>query len=104
MRGIPAHLNTRHDVEQCVELALAGELDRAELKKRIERLLSDDMVWNFKTEVDDTYQPAQNEKVITEDVGGITKHFCFELVSNPAAVYLRMGFAKAELQAFINQL
>ncbi len=104
MRGVPKHLNSKHDVDRCIDLALKGETDKAEVRKSVERLLSDEKVWKFKVDVSSTYQPTQNEKVIAEDVNGTTKYHCFESVDNPDALYLRMGFTKAEIQNFLKQL
>ncbi|MBI3584183.1 MAG: hypothetical protein HY096_09600 [Nitrospinae bacterium] len=105
MRGIPSVLNTRVDVETCHALALTGEIDSAELKKKLQDLFSDEKIWSFKSEVASTYIPLSNEKVITEiDTAGQTKYICFEFVDNPNARFLQMGFTKAELENLINQL
>ncbi len=105
MRGVPSRINTRKDAENCVALALSGDLDRAAVKKRLNDLLSDEMYWRFKADVSSTYVPLANEQVIQETVAGTTKYHCFESVANPNATYLKMGFAsKADLQNLINQL
>lgn len=104
MVGIPKHLNTKEDVLTCHSLALAGELDGAQLKQKLKDLLSDEKVWSFKSVVSSTYTAGDNEKVITEQVEGQEKHLLYELKSNPNARFIVMGFQKAELQSLIDQL
>lgn len=105
MVGIPKVLNTKEDVLNCHALALAGELDKEELKQKLQNLLSDEKVWVFKANVSDTYTPSANEKVMTEtDKTGATKHVCFEIQDNPNARFLQMGFTKDELTNLITQL
>lgn len=105
MVGIPNVLNTKQDVLNCHTLALAGELDRKELRQKLQDLLSDEKVWVFKADVSNTYKPLANEKIMTQtDMAGVTKHVCFELKDNPNARFLQMGLAKNELTNLITQL
>lgn len=104
MVRIPYHLNTKEDVLTCHSLALAGELDGAQLKQKLQNLLSDEKVWSFKSVVSSTYAAGANEKVMTEQDAGQEKHVLYELKSNPNARFLVMGFQKAELQSLIDQL
>ena len=106
MVGIPKSINSKADVLYCHSLALSGEIDRTKLKEKLQGLLSDEQTWSFKAEVPETYTPLAGEKVVTETdiVTGATKHSCYELVDNPYAQYLVMGFSKDELTNLINQL
>jgi hypothetical protein len=101
----PDALNTKQDVLNCHALALAGEIDRKELRQKLQDLLSDEKVWVFKADVSDTYKPLADEKVMTQtDMAGVTKHVCFKFQDNPNARFLHMGFTKEELTNLITQL
>jgi hypothetical protein len=105
MIGIPYNLNTKEDVLTCHSLALSGELDKTQLKQKLQNLLSDEKVWVFKEEVSESYVPSENEKVMVEtDEAGNTKYVCYVLQDNPYARYLQMGFTKEELTNLIAQL
>ena len=106
MRGIPKNLNTKDDVENCLEAVLAGELDGTVLKKQLLNLLSTETVWEFKVEVTEAYIPKTDEQVLkqTDNATGMAKHVCYVLVNNPTAAYLLMGYSRDELQSIINQL
>ena len=105
MRGIPGVLNTRADVENCVNLALGGEIDKAELTIKIQDLLSDEKVWNFKAVVYANYNSSSTEKIIeTKKEDGTIEYHCFELFDNSHAGFLRMGLTKIQIQNYIQQL
>ena len=106
MVGIPYHLNTKEDVLTCHALALSGEIDSAQLKQKLQNLLSDEKVWSFKSVVSSTYVAGANEQVMTEKDAATEqeRHVLYELKSNPNACFLVMGFQRAELQSLIDQL
>lgn len=105
MVEIPKVLNTKEDVTTCHVLALAGGLDRKELKQKLQDMFSDEKVWVFKANVAATYAPSANEKVMKEtDIAGVTKHVCFEIRDNPNARFLQMGYTKQELTNLITKL
>jgi len=106
MIGIPKILNTKQDVLYCVELAKQNEVDKAELKVKLQNLLSDEKVWVFKAEVDASYTPAASEKVMEQkemETGSI-KYVCYELIDNPNARFLQMGLTKNEILHLISEL
>lgn len=106
MVGVPKHFNTKKDVLLCHTLALKGEFDRNEVKKKLQNLLSDEKVWAYEREVTEDYTAGENEKVIVEediDTGQI-RHSLYVLKDNPYAYYSRLGFKKEELQSLIDQL
>lgn len=103
-RGIPNLLNTKADVLNCIAMANSGEISKTELATKLQALLSDEKVWNFKAAVSASYTPAANEQVLEQVVEGVTEYLCFEKVANPAARFLRMGLTKAEIEAHIAAL
>ncbi len=107
MVGVPNTINTKQDAQVCVTMALAGELDRTQLKQKLENLFSDEMVWNFKQTVSSTSVAGNNQQIIKEKdmITGQDKYELFELDSNPNPRYIAMGFQnRAELQSLIDQL
>ncbi|MDI6865813.1 hypothetical protein [Thermodesulfovibrio yellowstonii] len=105
MRGIPKWLNTKEDVLRCIELAIDGQLDKQQLKKKLQDLMSDEKVYMFKQIVNEGYTPAEGERVceVKKEDGSVEYH-CYELQENPNARFAQMGFTKEELQGLINQL
>lgn len=82
-----------------------GRLDRAELRKKIEALMSDDKVYMFKEKVSENYTASEDERVceIRKEDGTVEYH-CYKLQDNPNARFIQMGFTKQEIQDLISQL
>lgn len=104
MRGIPNKLNSKQDIETCVALAIAGDLDKVELKERLQNLLSDEKVYVFSKVVDQAYTATASEKVIESENDGVVTYDCFILTDNPASRFLKLGITKTELNAHIKKL
>ena len=109
MIGVPYWLNTKEDVQRCVEYAKQGMLDKKKLAERIRALLSDAKVWEYAKDVDKSYKPAEDEKVmkvedIADDGSTTTKYVCFKLVDNKNARFLRMGLTKEEIDTILTEL
>jgi len=105
MRGIPKWINSKQDVLNCVELALEGQLNKQEVKKKLEDLLSDDRVYMFKSVVNEEYTASKDERVCeVKKEGGAIEYHCYELQDNPNARYKQMGLSKEELQDLIKEL
>lgn len=105
MKGMPKWLNSKHDVLYCMELAMDGKLDKAELRKKLESLLSDEKVYMFKEKVPEGYTASEGERVceVRKEDGAVEYH-CYTLQENPNARFAQMGFTKQEIQGLINQL
>lgn len=104
MQGVPRQFNTRHDVKYSVNLAMNGKLEAADVKKRLEAMLNTETHWVFKAVVDKLYTPAENEKVLQQETGGVVEHICFELQDNPGGLFIRLGLSRPEVENMINQL
>ncbi|WP_028844733.1 hypothetical protein [Thermodesulfovibrio thiophilus] len=105
MRGMPKWLNSKEDVLNVVGLASDGQLSKSDVKKKINDLLSDERVYNYKAEVSSDYQPGENEKVMTEKhYDGTEKIVCYELVENMYARYIQLGFTKDEIISLLSSL
>lgn len=105
MRGMPKWLNSKEDVLNAAELAHDGQLSKTDVIKKINDLLSDERVYNYKAEVSSDYQPGENEKVMTEKhYDGTEKTVCYELVDNPHARYIQLGFTKDEISNLLRSL
>ena len=64
MQGIPKQFNTRQDIENCIALAEAGEIDRETLKNALTVLLGDQKVREvLQSGVAADYAPAAGETV-----------------------------------------
>lgn len=105
MRGMPKWLNSKQDVLYCMELAMDGELDKAELRKKIEALLSDEKVYMFKEKVSEGYAAQEDERVCeVRKEDGTVEYHCYALQENPNARFAQMGFTKQQIQDLIQQL
>jgi hypothetical protein len=105
MKGMPKWLNSKEDVFNCMELAIEGQLDKRELKKKLQDLLSDEKVYKFSKIVNEGYTSAANERVceVKKEDGSVEYH-CYVLQDNPDARYVQMGFSKEEIQSLIREL
>lgn len=105
MRGAPKWLNSREDVYTVAQLALDGQLDREEVKKKIQSLMSDEKVYVFDRIVNQNYTAGQDENVCeTKKEDGTVEYHCYKLQDNPNARYLQMGMTKEEIQTILNEL
>lgn len=105
MRGAPKWLNSREDVYTVAQLAIDGQLDREEVKKKIQNLMSDEKVYVFGHIVDENYTAGQDENVCEVRKEDCTvEYHCYRLQDNPNARYLQMGLTKDEIQTILNEL
>lgn len=102
---MPKWLNSKQDILLCMELANDGQLEKEQLKKKLQDLLSDEKVYAFQQIVNEAYTASVDEKVceVKKDDGSVEYHL-YKLQENPNARFAQMGFTKEELQNLLNQL
>lgn len=104
MQGFPNHLNTLVDFDNCQQMALAGQLDRAILAQKYQNLLDNRQAWVSHEIVAPDYETEDGERVITEDRDGETVHTLQRLEDDPASLFARVGLSEAEIQARMAEL
>jgi len=106
MRGIPTVLNTRQDVLALCDAAKNGQVDREELKRKLQELLRDE-IYIFDKELQsadkaDGTEPEYRVLVVQKEDKTIVEQW--KLAIDPNAPYKRLGFEKTELEDIIEQL
>ena len=104
MERLPENIGTKEDILCLARLAMQGVYDRAALKSRLAGMLDAAMHYVYRGTVEATYVPAENERVMEQEVGGVKEMVCFEKIADPNAPHKRAGITKAELETIISDL
>ena len=105
MVGIPKIFNTRADIETCVALAQAGEMDKEALTSALAVLLGDEFVRQVKTaNVAADYQPQAGETIVEERdmiTGAVTRNVLAEVENLNSRLRLLVGMTPDELRTIM---
>jgi hypothetical protein len=108
MQGIPKQFNTRQDIENCLALAEAGEIDHEALKNALTVLLGDEKAREVsQSGVATDYAPAAGETIVEEKdmiTGDVVRNVLVEVDNLNSRLRLALEMTPTELNAIIGGL
>ena len=109
MRGIPSFLNSKEDVYNLIDLAKTEQLDKEQVKEKIQNLLHDEYIFEYSNDVNEDYVEQEGERKrididSTKSPPEVLGWRLDKLVLNPNARFKLMGLSSIEINSLLDEL